>query len=30
VALGFLLAQAMRVTPRPRVAFFDKDRGADP
>ena len=30
VGLGFLLAQAMRVTPRPRVAFFDKDRGADP
>jgi len=30
VALGFLLAQAMRVSPRPRVAFFDKDRGADP
>jgi type IV secretion system protein VirB4 len=30
VALGFLLAQAMRVTPRPRVAFFDKDHGADP
>jgi type IV secretion system protein VirB4 len=30
VALGFLLAQAMRITPRPRVAFFDKDRGADP
>ena len=30
VALGFLLAQAMRITPRPRIAFFDKDRGADP
>lgn len=30
VALGFLLTQAMRVSPRPRVAFFDKDRGADP
>lgn len=30
VALGFLLSEAMRVTPRPRVAFFDKDRGADP
>ncbi len=30
VGLGFLLCQAMRVTPRPRVAFFDKDRGADP
>ncbi|MGJ0620488.1 MAG: VirB4 family type IV secretion/conjugal transfer ATPase [Methylocystis sp.] len=30
VALGFLLTQAMRISPRPRVAFFDKDRGADP
>ena len=30
VGLGFLLCQAMRVHPRPRVAFFDKDRGADP
>jgi type IV secretion system protein VirB4 len=30
VGLGFLLCQAMRVTPHPRVAFFDKDRGADP
>ncbi|MCW2286525.1 type IV secretion system protein VirB4 [Rhodoblastus acidophilus] len=30
VGLGFLLAQAMRVAPRPRIAFFDKDRGADP
>ena len=29
VGLGFLLCQAMRVTPQPRVAFFDKDRGAD-
>jgi type IV secretion system protein VirB4 len=30
VGLGFLLCEAMRVSPRPRVAFFDKDRGADP
>jgi type IV secretion system protein VirB4 len=30
VGLGFLLCQAMRVSPQPRVAFFDKDRGADP
>ena len=30
VGLGFLLCQAMRMSPRPRVAFFDKDRGADP
>ena len=30
VGLGFLLCEALRVTPRPRVAFFDKDRGADP
>jgi type IV secretion system protein VirB4 len=30
VALGFLLCEAMRISPRPRVAFFDKDRGADP
>ncbi|MDE2361070.1 MAG: VirB4 family type IV secretion system protein [Hyphomicrobiales bacterium] len=30
VGLGFLLCEAFRITPRPRVAFFDKDRGADP
>ena len=30
VALSFLLAQAMRISPQPRCAFFDKDRGADP
>jgi type IV secretion system protein VirB4 len=29
VALSFLMAQAMRVSPRPRCAFFDKDRGAE-
>lgn len=29
VALTFLLAQAMRVRPRPRTVFFDKDRGAE-
>jgi type IV secretion system protein VirB4 len=29
VALGFLLAQAMRVRPTPRAVFFDKDRGAE-
>jgi type IV secretion system protein VirB4 len=29
VALCFLLAQAMRVRPRPRCIYFDKDRGAD-
>lgn len=29
VALSFLLAQSMRVEPRPRCVFFDKDRGAD-
>ena len=29
VALTFLLAQAMRVSPTPRAIFFDKDRGAE-
>lgn len=29
VGLSFLMAQAMRITPQPRCAFFDKDRGAD-
>jgi type IV secretion system protein VirB4 len=29
VALSFLMAQAMRVQPRPRCAYFDKDRGAE-
>jgi type IV secretion system protein VirB4 len=29
VGLLFLMAQAMRITPRPRCAFFDKDRGAE-
>ena len=29
VALSFLLAQAMRVEPRPRCVFFDKDRGGE-
>ncbi|AYG64397.1 VirB4 family type IV secretion/conjugal transfer ATPase [Rhizobium jaguaris] len=29
VALLFLLAQAMRVRPQPRFAFFDKDRGGE-
>ncbi|SFB63067.1 type IV secretion system protein VirB4 [Rhizobium sp. NFR07] len=29
VALTFLLAQAMRVEPKPRTVFFDKDRGAE-
>ncbi|MEY9625104.1 VirB4 family type IV secretion/conjugal transfer ATPase [Sinorhizobium fredii] len=29
VALTFLLAQAMRVSPPPRAVFFDKDRGAE-
>jgi type IV secretion system protein VirB4 len=29
VALSFLLAQALRVSPAPRCAFFDKDRGAE-
>ena len=29
VALAFLMSQAMRVSPAPRCAFFDKDRGAD-
>ena len=29
VALSFLMAQAMRVKPEPRCAFFDKDRGAE-
>lgn len=29
VALSFLLAQGMRVEPRPRCIFFDKDRGGE-
>ncbi|MGH0348172.1 VirB4 family type IV secretion/conjugal transfer ATPase [Sinorhizobium meliloti] len=29
VALTFLLAQAMRVSPTPKGVFFDKDRGAE-
>lgn len=29
VAMSFLLAQGMRINPRPRCVFFDKDRGAD-
>lgn len=29
VALTFLLAQAMRVSPTPKAAFFDKDHGAE-
>jgi type IV secretion system protein VirB4 len=29
VGLSFLMAQAMRTLPRPRCAFFDKDRGAN-
>ena len=29
VALSFLLAQSLRIRPRPRCAFFDKDRGAE-
>ncbi|MGX5851051.1 VirB4 family type IV secretion/conjugal transfer ATPase [Mesorhizobium sp. PL10] len=29
VALTFLLAQAFRISPRPRAVFFDKDRGAE-
>ncbi|SEF13277.1 type IV secretion system protein VirB4 [Rhizobiales bacterium GAS191] len=29
VALSFLMAQGLRVRPRPRCAFFDKDRGAE-
>ncbi|MCF1450520.1 VirB4 family type IV secretion/conjugal transfer ATPase [Agrobacterium vitis] len=29
VALTFLFAQAMRVQPRPKAVFFDKDRGAE-
>lgn len=29
VGLSFLMAQAMRIHPQPRCAFFDKDRGAD-
>ncbi|QRM32747.1 VirB4 family type IV secretion/conjugal transfer ATPase [Microvirga sp. VF16] len=29
VALSFLMAQAMRVQPQPRCAYFDKDRGAE-
>ena len=29
VALSFLMSQALRVTPSPRCAFFDKDRGAE-
>jgi type IV secretion system protein VirB4 len=29
VALTFLLAQAFRISPRPKAVFFDKDRGAE-
>ena len=29
VALTFLLAQALRISPSPRAVFFDKDRGAE-
>lgn len=29
VVLAFLLAQAFRISPRPRAVFFDKDRGAE-
>jgi type IV secretion system protein VirB4 len=29
VALSFLAAQAQRVTPTPRLVFFDRDRGAE-
>jgi type IV secretion system protein VirB4 len=29
VALSFLLAQAMRISPCPRAVFFDKDRAAE-
>ncbi|EIM26521.1 VirB4 family type IV secretion/conjugal transfer ATPase [Microvirga lotononidis] len=29
VALSFLMAQAMRVQPQPRCAYFDKDQGAE-
>ncbi|MDM7852979.1 MULTISPECIES: VirB4 family type IV secretion/conjugal transfer ATPase [Pseudochrobactrum] len=29
VVLNFLLSQARRVSPTPRAAFFDKDRGAE-
>lgn len=29
VVLTFLLAQAFRISPRPRAVFFDKDRGAE-
>ncbi|WP_087002978.1 VirB4 family type IV secretion/conjugal transfer ATPase [Rhizobium sullae] len=29
VALTFLLAQAMRISPMPKAVFFDKDRGAE-
>jgi len=29
VALTFLLAQAMRVSPTPKAVFFDKDRGSE-
>jgi len=29
VGLGFLLSQAMRIRPRPRCAFFDKDQGGE-
>ncbi|WP_025090748.1 VirB4 family type IV secretion/conjugal transfer ATPase [Brucella intermedia] len=29
VALTFLLAQAMRISPTPKAVFFDKDRGAE-
>ena len=28
-ALSFLLAQGMRVEPRPRCVFIDKDRGGE-
>ena len=29
VVLTFLLSQAMRVSPKPKAVFFDKDRGAE-
>lgn len=29
VAMSFLLAQSMRVEPRPRCVYFDKDHGAE-
>ena len=28
-AMAFLMAQSMRIRPRPRCIYFDKDRGAD-